>query len=172
MSTTMKSGSSPRKVHQSPLNYFVTLYTRSEVSYFGQIRDNTMNLLAAGKIAEMVIHSVPSIFDEDFVIQSIIMPNHIHLLLAAGDSISSVRKKIRELKSAIKILANMCGQELYWKATHQLYHITDVKDLERFKWYTLINASIWKSDSLNREKPLILYPKSMQQIRSWIERLQ
>ena len=172
MSTTIKSERSPRKVLQSPLSYFVTLYTRSEVSYFGHIRDNNLNLLPAGKIAEMVIHSVPSVFDEDFVVQSVIMPNHIHLLLAAGDSITSVRKKIRGLKSAIKILANMCGQELHWKATHQVYHIKDVKDLERFKWYTLINASIWKSDSLNREKPLLLYPKSMQELRDWIARMQ
>ena len=100
------------------------------------------------------------------------MPNHIHLLLAAGDSITSVRKKIRGLKSAIKNLANMCGQEFHWKATHQFYHITDVDDLERFNWYTLINASVWKSDSLNRENPLILHSKSMLQFLSWIGGLQ
>jgi putative transposase len=156
MNTLMKYGSSPRKVHQSPLYYFVTLCTRSGAPYFGQIRDNKMNLIAAGKIAEMILSMVPSVFDEDFVVQSVIMPNHMHLLLAAGGSSTSVEKKIRGLKSVIKILVNMCGQDFHWKATHQCYPLADVKDLERFKWYTLKNASVWKSDSLNREKPLIL----------------
>lgn len=172
MNTTMKSESNLRKVHQSPLNYFVTLYTRSEVSYFGQIRDNKLNLLTVGKIADMIFTMTPSIYEEAFVVQSVIMPNHIHLLLAADGSINSTRKKIRGLKSAIKNLANMCGQELHWKATHQVYQIIDAKDLERFKWYTLINAAVWKSDSLNREKQLLLYPRSFQQLRDWIARMQ
>ncbi len=172
MNTTTKPGFSLRKVHQNPLNYFVTLYTRSEVSYFGQIRDNTMSLLEAGKIAEMILNMTPSVNNEGFVVQSVIMPNHIHLLIAAGDSITSMRKKIRGLKSAIKILANVCGHELNWKATHHFYRIADAKDLERFKWYTLINAAIWKSDSLNREKQLLLYPKSIQELSDWIASMQ
>lgn len=63
--------------------YFVTICTRRKTHLFGRIRNNEMHLSALGKIVETCIESIPQHHNCE-VWNHVIMPNHIHMVLAVG----------------------------------------------------------------------------------------
>jgi putative transposase len=135
----------------SPKYYFVTLCTRSRANYFGMLLNGHVDLLPAGKIAEFVLARLHGSHQGLTPDGWVIMPNHIHLLLAADCTVTSPGKEIRRIKSAIKRWADVYGQDFHWQLSNQAYPIRDAEELRRLQWYIRKNALVWKSDSMNRE---------------------
>ena len=62
--------------------YFVTICCKDMLHYFGEIHSQRMTLSPAGEIAELQISQLPSHFAYVEVWNHVVMPNHIHLILA------------------------------------------------------------------------------------------
>ena len=82
--TNFKNRRSPRHTefdYSQPGAYFITICTKDRISLFGEIRDDTMLLNAAGRMVEHWLLKVPSKFQGFQDDAHIIMPNHLHYLL-------------------------------------------------------------------------------------------
>lgn len=64
--------------------YFVTICSYKKKHIFGYIIDNKMHLSELGKIAEMCIAEIPLHHSDIDLCNSIVMPNHIHMILGVG----------------------------------------------------------------------------------------
>lgn len=64
--------------------YFVTICCADKVHYFGEITDGVMNLSEIGTIAETCILSIPKHLPDVEIWSHVIMPNHIHMIVAVG----------------------------------------------------------------------------------------
>lgn len=62
--------------------YFVTICCADKKYYFGDITDSTMQLSEIGKIADIQIREIPTHFKNAEILNSVIMPNHIHIVIA------------------------------------------------------------------------------------------
>jgi len=65
--------------------YFVTVCCKNHLHYFGEISDGVMSLSAVGTIVQECIAAIPEHFDAE-VWNSVVMPNHLHLVLAVNTS--------------------------------------------------------------------------------------
>jgi REP element-mobilizing transposase RayT len=68
--------------------YFVTICTRDREEYFGKIIDKEMVLNEVGKICEKEIKNLNNRQTVD-IHERIVMPNHVHLLLAMNERLSN-----------------------------------------------------------------------------------
>jgi REP element-mobilizing transposase RayT len=62
--------------------YFVTVCTHQKLHYFGKIVGNEMILSAIGKYAVICIEELPEHFPDAEIPLYVVMPNHIHLIVA------------------------------------------------------------------------------------------
>ena len=61
--------------------YFVTICTKNDNEYFGEIVNNEMVLNKIGEISANFLSEIPDHFDNAFLDESIVMPNHIHAII-------------------------------------------------------------------------------------------
>ncbi len=71
--------------YSQPGTYFVTICTHRHRNQFGQVVDGTMQLNAAGAIAQKVWEGLPKRFPV-LLDAWVIMPNHMHGILIITDS--------------------------------------------------------------------------------------
>jgi putative transposase len=62
--------------------YFVTICTKNRVHWFGEIVNGQMQLNNIGLIANKILNEISNHFPHIFIDESVIMPNHIHGILA------------------------------------------------------------------------------------------
>ena len=58
--------------------YFVTICTKDKLFYFGEIRNNFMQLNNLGIVAEECWQEIPKHFANAEIDHFVVMPNHIH----------------------------------------------------------------------------------------------
>ena len=63
-------------------NFFVTICTKDKLHYFGSIRDNEMHLTEIGSFAKENIGMTTVHYPDVRILNSVIMPNHVHLIVA------------------------------------------------------------------------------------------
>jgi len=61
--------------------YFVTFVTRGRVHYLGEIVDGEMRLSAVGAYVEGLLRELPTRRPYLDVVASVVMPDHVHVLL-------------------------------------------------------------------------------------------
>lgn len=64
--------------------YFVTICSHQKTHIFGQIRANEMRLNMLGHIVESCISEIPSHHSDVEIWNSVVMPNHVHMVIAVG----------------------------------------------------------------------------------------
>ena len=71
--------------------YFVTICTKNQLHYFGEVVDGTMQLTDVGKYASQCIMKISEIHPDAEMPLFVIMPNHIHMviILDGGAGMSS-----------------------------------------------------------------------------------
>lgn len=66
--------------------YFVTICSAGKRHYFGEVTYNSVGMRffasALGKIVEECIQKIPSYYNDVEIWNSVVMPNHIHLIIA------------------------------------------------------------------------------------------
>lgn len=65
--------------------YFVTICTKDRNHYFGEITDGIMHLSHVGTIADVLWHELKNHFDNIELDAFVVMPNHIHGIIAINN---------------------------------------------------------------------------------------
>ena len=65
--------------------YFVTICTKDRQHYFGEITDGKMHLSPVGAIADVLWHELTNHFDNIELDAFVVMPNHIHGIIAINN---------------------------------------------------------------------------------------
>jgi len=65
--------------------YFVTICTKGRQHYFGEITDGKMHLSSVGIIADVLWHELKNHFDNIELDALVVMPNHIHGIIAINN---------------------------------------------------------------------------------------
>ena len=74
--------------------YFVTVCTEGKLHYFGKIREGKMHLSQLGAIVEECVTEMEKNTDDVEVVHHVVMPNHVHLVIAIGGSMRYVPEEI------------------------------------------------------------------------------
>ncbi|NCC70984.1 hypothetical protein EOM09_05360 [bacterium] len=74
--------------------YFITICTHQRIEYFGNINNNKMELNWCGNIANENLIKTFKTFNNFYLNQYIIMPNHIHLIVEINDSKFNIENNI------------------------------------------------------------------------------
>ena len=128
--------------------YFITICTHNKKCIFG--KPNELNKL--GKIADSCILRISEIYPEVIVDKSVVMPNHVHMILCLNQATEEkknpsitqivgqykmvVAKKIHELKEIEKV----------WQRSFHDHVIRNQKGYERIWQYIEYNPVKWKED--------------------------
>lgn len=132
--------------------YFITICTLNGNKFFGKIINNKMTLSKAGIIANQCLINIPKHFPCIKIIESIVMPNHAHLLLHLADSLNpDYKTTIRNFPVETPDLASL----------HDNRPITLIK-------YSHKNHPDYFSRLSQKSKQLI--PKIIQQYKSSVTR--
>ena len=65
--------------------YSVTICTPNKVQLFGNIAEMQMNLNTLGQVASRCLHEIPCHFPNAKIMESIVMPNHVHAVIFMKD---------------------------------------------------------------------------------------
>lgn len=155
--------------------YFVTVCCFRKKFYFGNIQDNTMKYSLVGQIARQCISEIPKHFNYVELWNYVVMPNHIHLVLAIGgvpqkqtdDNIGFLKPKrheapekqdfhhnsalavvVGQLKSSITRLAGLKGKEMKWQSKYYDNIISNKDAYDYIMNYIDNNVENWSQDKL------------------------
>jgi putative transposase len=154
--------------------YFITICTKNREHYFGEIRDNKMQLSGAGVIADLLWHEIKN-HEKNIELGAFqVMPNHIHGIIIlnghfvdAGHALhpqndqppktigqqrfqnigkNSISSIIGSYKSAVTKHANRLGVEFAWQTLFYDHIIRDNNAYQRIHHYIINNPLKWKED--------------------------
>jgi len=139
------------------LVYSVTTNCYHHKNYFGKIikggLNNQMVLSEIGKIARFKIEELSSHHPGTEVIASVVMPNHVHLLLSMENELkgASLSTIVGSYKAGVSKLARKIrpGIELWQSSFHDRI-MRDEKDLSNHYNYIESNVFRWDKDEYNR----------------------
>lgn len=122
--------------------YFITVCTHEKKCIFGTPK----NLSFSGKIVFECIKKIEEVFPGVFVDASIVMPNHIHLILA-NENNKDINLVIAQLKSAAtrKIRRILPGQKVWQRSFHD-HIIRNQREYEEIWKYVTYNYQKWEED--------------------------
>jgi putative transposase len=143
--------------------YFITVCTGNKINLFGHIIKGTMKLNSFGLIVEKVWKEIPmhypGVNNEVFIV----MPNHIHGIIAIHDVERAGSKPaptktyplfeiVRAFKTyssrKINTLRNMKGISV-WQRNYYEHIIRSEKDYREIGEYVVNNSAKWESDPEN-----------------------
>lgn len=124
--------------------YFITICTISRLELLGTIKDtNTIELTEEGRIAQIYIEEIDSIFDNVIVDDYVIMPNHIHMIITiAGEVNSNIPKIIQQYKGYV---SKIIGYSLWQKSFYE-HIVRNEKEYYKIKAYIQNNIKNWMQD--------------------------
>jgi len=151
--------------------YHVTICTDKREHFFGEICDKRMILSKLGIQAEKSLNELNSKYNDAYVLSFVVMPNHIHLLIAVrNDNSRSIRKEakhgidfneqmsaiankrgrlsliISKYKSSLTRYAQKYDIHFAWQSRFYDTIIRDYKELENVDNYIKNNIQNWKDD--------------------------
>lgn len=97
-------------------SYFITICTKDREYLFGKIIDGVMELNNSGIIAHKMLQRIPNMHNNIVLDQFVVMPNHLHAIIAIVDQISvgnasepkiKNTKEIENSTNDIKIAENL-----------------------------------------------------------------
>lgn len=153
--------------YSNPGYYFVTICTKDKIPFFGSINDRGMNLNALGKFARECWTIIPNHFGHVSLDEFIIMPNHLHGIIAIEPSITTeveyadlralqgvkrskmlIPKIVHGYKSTVtrNIHKQFLTSEFAWQRSYYDHVIRDKNELEKIRLYIKSNPENWLND--------------------------
>ncbi len=149
--------------------YFVTICTQNKICHFGNITQSLINPSPVGEIAYKYWVEIPKHFNNVDIDEFMIMPNHIHGIIAIHDTDrrdvacnvstpnpdfhshispkpNSLPTIIRSYKSAITKWCNENDLPFKWQHNYHEHIIRDEKELDRIREYIINNPANWDKD--------------------------
>lgn len=72
--------------YSSPGAYFITIVTKNQTCYFGNVENGNMHLNKLGEIAKLCFEKIPEHFPVASLDVFVIMPNHVHGIVIINQS--------------------------------------------------------------------------------------
>lgn len=157
--------------------YYITICCHDRKSFFGEIKDHSMNLSEIGTIATQYWLEIPSHFSHVKLDEYVVMPNHVHGLLILDYSLvgiphgmtipfdldinqrinqfskpvkNSVSVIINQYKSSVKRFCNKNGYSHFqWQTRFYDHIVRDELSFENIREYIYNNPRNWDTDDLN-----------------------
>ena len=134
-------------------DYFITICTKNKSHYFGEITNGQMRLSPLGEFTTNAIDSLHSHYPYAEVRVSIVMPNHLHMIIHIDTEEKNTRLPkqrtalsviVGGLKQSITCFANnlMFG----WQGRYHDHIIRGVQEGNRIEEYILNNVARWADD--------------------------
>ncbi|EAT58672.1 transposase [Chlorobium ferrooxidans] len=146
--------------------YFITICTHNRFSLFGQITDGEMHLNDSGRMIERCWNEIPVHFPHVELDAFVVMPNHVHGIVAIADSPNPPRKPpitpiqpsgtsktigsiVRGFKIGVTTwMRQNTNVHDVWQRNYWERIIRNEPELNRIREYILNNPVNWDSDSL------------------------
>jgi putative transposase len=133
--------------------YFVTICTHRRIHLFGNIADDLMILSDAGKVVDEIWAGIFRWAEDP---TWIIMPNHLHGVVAISDAGEAARKPLGRMIAAFKTVSTRRIRELrvtpgraVWQRYFYEHIIRSDRSLERILAYIQDNPFRWREDPEN-----------------------
>jgi putative transposase len=148
-------------------SYFITICTFEKGLFFGKIIDGKIVLSSIGEMARNYIEEIPKHFENVFIDEFVIMPNHIHFIITIvgvqnfeplrneyqkiiAKSIGAI---IRAYKASVTIWCRKNGYSHFkWQRNYFEHIIRNEKDHFRIREYIRNNPLQWELDEENPHK--------------------
>ena len=141
-----KSPRLPGFDYATPGEYFVTICTEHRVKILGRIVDGVMHLSPAGRICRDELANLPHPIPA-----AVIMPNHVHLILALRSPDESITKILGAWKSVttrrINLMDGTPGRRIWQRSFYDHGIRTDDERLQTMR-YIEENPQKWTLDRL------------------------
>jgi len=146
--------------------YFVTICTRKRINLFGRIREARMQPNALGKIIWEAWFELPYHFARLELDSFVLMPSHIHGILALVDPVGAGlrpapalgRQGLTRIIGAFKSFSSRritevkpTLQGLVWQRSFYDRIIRNNAELSNARRYILLNPAKWEFDRENRD---------------------
>jgi len=129
--------------------YFITACIENREHTFGRVVEDKVELSKQGEIVKRRISGIPDFFSEVSVLESVIMPNHLHCILMIGDKGKTLSQIVQSLKSACTRQAKKEGAKLMWQRSFYDHIIRDEESYCRIAEYIRNNPLKWSVDVEN-----------------------
>ncbi len=156
----------PEYDYSKPNAYFITICSYNKKQIFGKVSNSKIMLSKIGKISEKYLIEIPNHFNDVFIDEYVIMPDHIHLIISIvgvqnfepqrneyqkiiPKSIGSI---IRAYKSSVTRWCRLNGfKNFKWQRNYFEHIIRNEEDHFRIKEYIHNNPLRWELDEENPE---------------------
>jgi putative transposase len=154
--------------------YFVTICTKNREEYFGKIENGEIVLNEYGNIAKKCWEGIKNHFDGCELDEFIVMPNHVHGIVAiepfdlsvGNRHACSLRDKrnhqkipviIGSFKSAVTKKINESQEEFLfqWQKSFHDHIIRNDKALKKIREYIYYNVDKWAQDEENPQNIIL-----------------
>jgi len=144
--------------------YFVTICSFDKELIFGKITNGQIILSEVGRIALKYLEEIPKHFDDVFVDENVIMPNHIHIIISIVGAQNfepqrneyqkiipkSIGSIIRSYKAAVTKWCRENGlNDFKWQRNFFEHIIRNDEDYIRIREYIRNNLLQWELDEEN-----------------------
>jgi len=157
--------------YDSPGYYFITICTKNRKNYFGEIKNNKIELSTIGIIIKKCWQEIPIHFNESKLGTYSIMPNHFHgiiyINIGNGHARSLRRIKMQKgnnkrqfevipviigsFKSAATKLSHKIDNKFAWQKSYFDKFINNKKMYNDISNYIEHNVDNWENDEFNKE---------------------
>jgi len=126
--------------------YFITLCTRDKRCLFGFIENDCLHPTLLGLQVQQQIDRMQNTYPGMTIEQSVVMPNHVHLLIArengTGEKIPTLGRFLSHLKERV---SKQCGESI-WQRGYYDHIVRTPADLARIREYIANNPRKWELD--------------------------
>jgi len=148
--------------------YFITICIAHRAHDFGQIQNGEMQLTPLGKSAQECWHEIPTHFPFVELGELVIMPNHVHGVVAINKSVNPVETQnfaslpnkfgpqsqnlasiVRGYKIGVTKFARQNNIPFEWQPRYHDRVIRNTQEYERIHQYIMSNPQNWKNDEFH-----------------------
>ena len=129
--------------YSSPNYYFITICTWDKKCIFGK----PWILNRWGKTAQTMLLEIEKHFLNVKVDKYVVMPNHVHIILALEGENAGISRIVGQYKSAVtRIIHETDPSQQVWQVSFHDHVIRNQKDYERILLYIDANPQNWNKD--------------------------
>jgi putative transposase len=139
--------------------YFITLCIKDKIPLFGAVKGDQILLSPIGKIVSDNLEKAPTIYNHILLDAHVIMPNHIHAIIAIVEtperwaSTSEPKKPlplgiiVNQFKAtSTKIIHKLGFVDFAWQPRYYDHIIRNERSLQKIRDYILGNPAQWPDD--------------------------
>ena len=126
--------------------YFVTIFTKGKAHILGHLENQTMNFTLAGHIVDHTLCDMKNQYDDVSIIQYVIMPNHVHLIVAIQENKNHSDMSLSQFINLLKgRMSRKYGSSLCQRGFYE-HVVRNEADLFRIMEYIENNPLQWELD--------------------------